>query len=74
VAVTPDGRTVVVANNVADSVSVIDTASNPVIGSPIPVGPGPVNDYMGHDSPDRGFSVSELFTPCCLSPGPMLHR
>jgi len=38
VAVTPDGSKVYVANQSDNTVSVIDTATNTVIGSPIPVG------------------------------------
>src|SRR6516164_4306062 len=38
VAVTPDGRKVYVANSGSNNVFVIDTATNAVIGSPIPVG------------------------------------
>ena len=40
-AVTPDGSKVYVANEGANTVSVISTATNTVIGSPIPVGNGP---------------------------------
>jgi YVTN family beta-propeller protein len=38
VVVTPDGSEVYVANNADSTVSVIDTATNTVIGAPIPVG------------------------------------
>jgi YVTN family beta-propeller protein len=38
VAVTPDGSKVYVVNSDSKTVSVIDTATNTVIGSPIPVG------------------------------------
>jgi YVTN family beta-propeller protein len=38
VAVTPDGKKVYVADSLLNSVSVIDTATNTVVGSPIPVG------------------------------------
>jgi YVTN family beta-propeller protein len=38
VAVTPDGSRVYVANRNSGTVSVIDTATNTVVGSPIPVG------------------------------------
>ena len=41
VAVTPDGSKVYVANENSNTVSVITSASNTVIGSPIPVGVGP---------------------------------
>ena len=37
VALTPDGSKVYVANNVSSTVTVIDTATNTVVGSPIPV-------------------------------------
>ncbi len=39
---TPDGNKVYVANEGSNTVSVIDTATNTVIGSPIPVGDQPV--------------------------------
>jgi len=44
VAVTPDGKHVYAANLFSNSVSVIDTGSNAVVGTPIPAGisPGPV--------------------------------
>jgi YVTN family beta-propeller protein len=42
VAVTPDGSKVYVANEGSNTVSVIDAATNTVIGSPIPVGDQPV--------------------------------
>jgi YVTN family beta-propeller protein len=42
VAVTPDGSKVYVANQLANTVSVIATASDTVTGSPIPVGQSPV--------------------------------
>ena len=42
VAVKPDGSKAYVANRSANTVSVIDTATNTVIGSPIPVGNNPV--------------------------------
>jgi YVTN family beta-propeller protein len=41
VAVTPDGTRVYVANTGDNTLSVIDTAKNTVIGSPIPVGNSP---------------------------------
>jgi YVTN family beta-propeller protein len=41
VAVTPNGRKVYVANALDNTVSVIDAATNMVIGSPIPVGLAP---------------------------------
>jgi YVTN family beta-propeller protein len=41
VAVTPDGSKVYVANSHTNTVSVIDTATNTVVGSPITVGTGP---------------------------------
>ena len=40
-AITPDGARVYVANGGTGTVSVIDTATNTVIGSPIPVGTAP---------------------------------
>jgi YVTN family beta-propeller protein len=42
VAVTPDGKKVYVANQFSDSVSVIATGSNSVVGDPIPVGDDPI--------------------------------
>jgi YVTN family beta-propeller protein len=42
VAVTPDGSKVYVANFLDTTVSVIDTATNTVVGSPITVGAAPV--------------------------------
>ena len=44
VAVTPDGKHVYAANLFSNSVSVIDTGSNAVVGTPIPAGisPGPI--------------------------------
>src|SRR5262249_58331827 len=42
VAVSPDGSKVYVANENSNTVSVIDTATNTVVGSPIPVGRAPV--------------------------------
>ncbi|MFC9769477.1 hypothetical protein [Rhodococcus jostii] len=36
-AITPDGTRAYVTNGLGDSVSVIDTATNAVIGDPIPV-------------------------------------
>ena len=41
IAITPDGRSAYVANFDQDSVSVIDTATNQVVGSPIAVGTDP---------------------------------
>jgi len=41
VAVAPDGKHVYVANSNRGTVSVIDTATNTVVGTPIPVGFGP---------------------------------
>ena len=41
-AVTPDGSKVYVANNAANTVSVIATATDTVTGPPIPVGRGPI--------------------------------
>ena len=41
VAVTPDGKHVYVVNTNTNTVSVIDTASNMVVGTPIPVGNAP---------------------------------
>src|SRR5262249_57971098 len=49
VAVTPDGRKVYVANSGSNNVFVIDTATNAVIGSPIPVGLFP---FVGVVTPD----------------------
>src|SRR5215469_5467365 len=40
VAVTPDGRKVYAVNSGSDNVSVIDTATNMVVGSPIPLATG----------------------------------
>jgi YVTN family beta-propeller protein len=42
VAITPDGTRAYVTNNADGTVSVIDTASNLVTGSPIPVGANPI--------------------------------
>ena len=47
VAVTPDGRKVYVANSGSNNVFVIDTATNAVIGSPIPVGLFPFGVAVG---------------------------
>jgi YVTN family beta-propeller protein len=44
VAASPDGSKVYVGNGVDNTVSVIDTTTNTVIGSPIPVGPG---EFLG---------------------------
>jgi YVTN family beta-propeller protein len=41
VAITPDGTKAYVTNCDDDTVSVIDTATNSVVGSPIRVGDGP---------------------------------
>jgi YVTN family beta-propeller protein len=41
VAISPDGRTAYVSNELAGTVSVIDTATDSVIGVPIPVGSNP---------------------------------
>ncbi len=40
-AITPDGTKAYVTNFQDDNVSVIDTATNAVVGAPIPVGDGP---------------------------------
>jgi YVTN family beta-propeller protein len=47
-AVTPDGSEVYVVNGHSDNVSVIATATNTVVGSPIPVGkfPGPFGVFI----------------------------
>jgi YVTN family beta-propeller protein len=45
VAVTPDGSKIYVADPFANTVSVIDTATNTVIGSPIPI--PPLNPIIG---------------------------
>ncbi|MGH6800435.1 MAG: hypothetical protein ACRECZ_03285 [Methylocella sp.] len=42
VAITPDGTRVYVANQGSNNVSVIARPGNTVVGSPIPVGVGPV--------------------------------
>ena len=55
VAVTPDGKHVYVTNGL-DAVSVIRTATNTVVGLPIPVGPGPAGvafTRMGHTPTSR---------------------
>ncbi|WP_423743104.1 YncE family protein, partial [Bacillus cereus] len=41
IAITPDGTRAYVTNGSADTISVIDTSINAVIGSPIPVGDAP---------------------------------
>ena len=41
IAITPDGSRAYVANSIGKSVSVIDTATNQVVGAPITVGIGP---------------------------------
>src|SRR5205085_4158580 len=41
IAITPDGKYAYVATQSANSVSVIDTATKPVVGPPISVGIGP---------------------------------
>ena len=38
VAITPDGKHAYVANETSNNVSVIDTATNTLVGTPIPVG------------------------------------
>ena len=48
-AVTPDGAQVWVINGSSDSVSVIDTATNTVIGSPIAVGGFPIGIALSPD-------------------------
>ena len=73
VAVTPDGSKVYVANSFSDTVSVIDAATNTLIGSPIPVGdrpvafgvfiqPAPTFAGVAGSKNCRGTSVSALAT------------
>ena len=72
-AITPDGSKVYVANQASGTVSVIATATNMVLGSPIPVGRtpsafgkfiGPVPTFAGTPgfSNCQGQSVAALFT------------
>jgi YVTN family beta-propeller protein len=70
VAVTPDGRKVYVANDFDNTVSVIDTATNTVIGGPITVGSNPIGVAVTPDgrkvyvanSDTRSTSVSATNT------------
>ena len=53
VAVNPAGTRVYVANDGSNNVHVIDTATNTVIGSPIPVGMAPIalGQFIGPEPP-----------------------
>jgi YVTN family beta-propeller protein len=57
VAVTPDGSKVYVANEASNTVSVIDMATNMVVGPPIPVGKGPAAFGMFIRAPPIMFSA-----------------
>ena len=59
VAITPDGTHVYVVNGFSNNVSVIDTASNTVVGTPIPVGKFPQSVALTPDG-THGFVVNEF--------------
>ena len=59
VAVSPDGKKVYVTTYQTNSVSVIDTATNTVVGSPIPVGSGPYGVAVTPDG-RKIFVANEL--------------
>ena len=58
-AITPDGTRAYVTNRRRDTVSVIDTATNTVIGTPIPVGNSPVGVAVTPDG-TRAYVTNQL--------------
>jgi YVTN family beta-propeller protein len=63
VALTPDGSKLLVANNGDNNVSVIDTATNTVIGPPISVGNNPIAFGVFIQPPPR-FAGTPGFSNC----------